>query len=120
MGYTTQFEGEFRITPALEEDEVNALNDFTEDRHDDPNMPGIWCDWVFNNDDTIDDGPHTVMCWNGSEKSYEMTAWANYLKKNFFPKRDVRGSMRARGESFDDVWTMVTDGVTFSEESRWK
>ena len=117
MGYTTEFDGHFEITPPLSNELKNQLNLFCEIRHGklERQFGTNWCDWEFFN---LDDG-YTTMKWNGSEKSYSMVEWARYLWATFFTDHQVTGRIRARGESFDDVWTMVASGGTISKQNGW-
>lgn len=109
MGYTTDFEGEFNITPPLNQEQVERLNNFSEDRHGgnltpDPGMPGFWCDWVTNNEGT-------TLSHNGSEKSYNYEGWLNYLIKNFFRPWGVtvNGRVFWSGEDVRDVGTIIIE-----------
>ena len=102
MGYRTEFEGCFKISPPLDEDLLEELWEFCSLRHNaDAGMPSVWCDWDFN---------RYEMFWNGSEKPYKMVEWANLIDGMFLEGHTLTGEIRARGEKFDDVWTMVADG----------
>ena len=114
MGYTTEFSGEFIITPALSTETLGKLELFLDERYDYDSFPSIHCDWEFSEDGTR-------MFWNGCEKAYEMTQWAAYLQNHFFSEHDIEGKIYARGEAFDDVWTMIADPKERSiyEEHGW-
>lgn len=119
MGYNTEFEGEFRIVPPLDAATLAKLEEFCEERHGGdldvfPGMPAFWCNWEFE-----DKGDHTEMRWNGSEKSYAMDEWAILLFKRFFPKHSVTGDIRARGEDFDDLWSMHASGGCIRRRDGW-
>ena len=104
MGYTTYFDGELKITPALNSEQVDYLRrfsrsrrmertkgpyyigtgDFGQDREDDilnynnpGNQPSLWCDFY-----PTEDGEYLV--WNGKEKTYCADDWVQYLIDHFF------------------------------------
>ena len=110
MGYNTEFQGQFKITPQLDTKVLCEVAEFCRNRHDNEG-PGIsgapWCDWMFAHEPDC-----SVMYWNGSEKSYSMLEWALYLKDKFFPESKVEGVIQARGEEFSDLWSMVADSKT--------
>ena len=123
MGYTTTFEGEFKITPSLTEDQLETLSTFMEDRHGGnvkvaEGFPSFYCDWTTDGNSIY---------WNGSEKSYEMLAWIKLLKREYFDKWGctLTGEVFAQGEDQSDKWGMrAKDGkivalaakITFVEE----
>lgn len=43
------------------------------------NQPGLWCQWVPTND-------MMGLEWDGGEKFYEYTNWANYINDHFLSK----------------------------------
>ena len=50
--------------------------------------------------------------WDGSEKTYGMTAIINMITHNMrqeFPHFQLSGQLEAQGESFDDRWVLVLD-----------
>lgn len=117
MGYTTEFSGSFQIDPPLSRELARTLNAFCDQRHGGDiytfeGCPSLWCDWAFSKDGTS-------MYWNGSEKSYEMTKWARYLKHKFFPTHKVTGRIKARGEDFDDIWEMIANDNGIYDQDGW-
>jgi len=104
MGYTTEFEGSVTVTPALNEQEVDFINrfsdsrrmlrtngpyyigggDFGQARENDiidynrppEGQPGLWCQWVASEDGT-------EKHWNGAEKFYYSAEWMQYLIAHF-------------------------------------
>jgi len=147
MGYTTDFEGQINIQPPLNPTEIKYLSAFFEMRHmhredgpyyvgggeegvfdqnqTDPSQPkyGLWCDL-----EVAEDG--TAIRWNGSEKSYAMDEWMEYIIEHFIGKdpiakkenshfgfldgHTVEGIMYAQGEDSDDTWQLhVSDGKVF-------
>lgn len=154
MGYTTDFTGEVTVEPPLNADEVSFLKDFNNTRHmhrvrgplyapgdlgagkdldvieinsPDPSQPGLWCQWVSN-----DEG--TAIEWDQNEKFYNAAAWMTYLIDNLLSESGreyvqkhhsgdarldsftfdhvVNGEIEAQGEDSSDHWKLiVTDNV---------
>lgn len=105
MGYTTDFEGQIDIVPALNEQEREFLINFAETRrmnrkngpyfvdgtgfmgqdneadvidHNVPpdGQPGLWCKWVPSKDaDALE--------WDGNEKFYDSAEWMAYIVEHF-------------------------------------
>lgn len=91
------FEGQINVSPPLNAAERSYLSAFADTRHmyrvagpyyvgDDesgdsnrecPEQPGIWCDWVSNEDGT-------ALVHNGREKFHSSTEWMRYLIDTFF------------------------------------
>lgn len=104
MGYTTEFEGEFEITPPLTLDQLTEINNFMEGRHGGninvyEGFPSFHCDWETNGD---------TIKWNESEKSYKMYEWIKLLNEKFFKPWGcmLTGDISAQGENKDDRWGM--------------
>ena len=75
--------------------------------------PGLWCQWVINDDNELE--------WDGGEKFYEYTAWLKYLIKHFFGPWGVilNGEITWKGEDSDDLGKIVvTDNVVVEREGR--
>lgn len=158
MGYNTDFIGRVEVDPPLNEQEIEYLRKFSESRrmdrekgpyfvdgenytgldkdsdiinHNRPpeGQPGLWCDWVPN-----DDG--TAIEWNGDEKSYDMLDWMEYLIVHFIgslPNAKVKhpeefaflqshtcnGFVEAQGEDPDDRWAIsVEDNIVTGKSGR--
>lgn len=105
MGYSTTFQGQINISPALSVDEIDYLVKFADTRRmnrangpyfvdgtgykgQDNNsdiidfnqppagQPGLWCQWVPNkNGDALE--------WDGGEKFYDSVEWMQYLIDHF-------------------------------------
>lgn len=111
MGYTTTFKGTIELDPPLTREQADEINNFCEERHHRPedsnrppwDMPGLWCDWET-------DGQ--FIFWNGSEKSYDMFEWLQYLTERFFKPWDVKltGEIGAEGERPGDIWKIKASG----------
>ena len=104
MGYTTDFWGEVKIDPPLNDAEREFLNKFagtrrmaceqgpyfvdrsgfagqgnegvTDYNRPPDGQPGLWCQWV-----PTEDG--TAIEWNGVEKFYGAPEWMKYLIDHF-------------------------------------
>jgi hypothetical protein len=134
MGYSTDFDGQFRITPPLPTDLIDQLNEFCATRHEKPSKPepepwesdpnnlnrpyrgkladpriGIWCDWAFRTE-----ADATVMEWNGNEKSYHQAEWGQHLISLFPEGHTVTGTINAQGEDANDIWRMVAKDRTIT------
>ena len=60
------------------------------------NQPGLWCDWIINDDDKL--------VWNGVEKFYNYKEWLEYLIFHFL-ERDgyiLNGEIEFQGEYEED------------------
>lgn len=100
----------------------------------DPDQPGLWCQWVPN-----DDG--TVLEWDENEKFYYSADWMEYIVnkllspaakpyiqvhlnederlKSFTCDHVVNGEIYADGEESDDLWKLkVTDNLVEALEAR--
>lgn len=132
MGYSTDFTGEFTITPGLSDELIDQLNEFCATRHealrpgmhahtDEWNRPytgplkdttevGIWCQWKF---EASEDADATIMRWDEGEKAYSMAEWAAFILEHHIPAGHVvTGEVYAQGEDAEDQWRMVAhEGV---------
>lgn len=117
MGYTTEFSGEFSITPVMKSEHLNELKSFVGKRHGgdiDPfeGMPGLWCDW-----EPSEDG--SKLRWNGSEKFYNYIEWLEYLIESKLHTHGykVNGSVKWRGEDFEDFGVInVKDSIVDAQK----
>lgn len=109
MGYTTEFEGYVTISPALDFQEIDYLNKFSDSRRmhreegpfyvdgpgfmgqdrtstvinedkPDPSQPSLWCSWVPSKDGT-------TIGWNGGEKFYNAVEWMRYIIQTFLTSK---------------------------------
>lgn len=68
-------------------------------------LPSLWSDLEVD---------ETTMCWNGSEKSYEIPAWIQLLIDCVFAPRgySLNGELEWRGEDYGDTGVItITDNV---------
>jgi hypothetical protein len=99
MGYDTNFRGRLTFSKELDSDQLKKLTEFISRDHKEP---GIWtrhCDWRT-------DGK--FLGWNGSEKSYDMEKWLQIIVDRYlrFWGIELTGRMLAKGERYNDVWTL--------------
>lgn len=131
MGYTTYFNGEVEIVPALNQDEIDYLNKFAQTRRmkrtqgpffvdgdgfmgqdtgDDVidgnsppgGQPGLWCQWV-----PVDSGESLL--WDDGEKFYASAEWMKYLIDTF-----LKGCPRIPGVR-PEFKPHVCDGTIFAD-----
>lgn len=98
MGYTTTFDGRFELNKALSVPDSNQLKEWANERHENADVPGIWCQWV-----PTDDG--LGIEWDGNEKFYDYVEWLEYIIKHFLNPKDylLNGAVRYQGEEIGDV-----------------
>ena len=102
MGYTTDFDGSFTCTPALTEEQIKILDDFSDERHEGSDFPGIWCQWV-----PTSDGKEIE--WDGNEKFYSYIEWIKYINNKFLKPWGIvlNGSVSWSGEDSYDLGMIV-------------
>jgi hypothetical protein len=142
MGYSTDFYGVVKVTPALNSEEIDYLNAFAESRRmvrlggpyctsDDAismgsgyntppaGQPGLWCQWVPT-------PCGNYIEWDGNEKFYNADDWMKYLIEHFLmpgakaelgflqKNHTLNGKIEAQGEDPDDRWLLrvVNNTVT--------
>jgi len=117
MGYTTDFSGEFEITPPLTAAHVAELAAFADERHEDGDFdpvtgaaityPELYCQWVPGADGA-------TLEWDGGEKFYAYVEWLEYLIEHFLAPwgHRVNGEVKWFGEDRDDIGAItVVDNV---------
>lgn len=111
MGYSTDFQGGFSLSPALTEKQYRELNAFAEERHGGDctvgeGFPGYYCQWRPDDYDSL--------AWDGGEKFYNYVEWLEYLIEHFFKPWGIKvnGIVRWQGEDLGDVGVIsVKDNV---------
>jgi hypothetical protein len=106
MGYTTDFEGKFKLSRPLTVKEFNILKAFSEERHGDnlniyPGFPGFHCDWVpTENGEGIE--------WNGAEKFYDYEKWLQLIINKYLTPWGIKisGKVEYQGEGMGDHGTL--------------
>lgn len=76
MGYRTTFDGGFKLDRVLTLGHKNELVEFAACRHEGPDYPGIWCDWVPSEDGT-------AIVPGEAENFYGYVPWIEYLIEHF-------------------------------------
>jgi hypothetical protein len=113
MGYTTDFDGEFTITPPLASEHRAYLEAFDDngsevvDRRDrDPSVPHSECHWKPLDPDG------TALGWDGVEKFTEYRGWLAYLIEHLLEPWGYRldGTVTWQGEDDDDRGLITVEG----------
>jgi hypothetical protein len=114
MGYTTEFDGQFTVTPTLSLEHFNRLNDFWDERHEGKEFPGYYCQWIPNK-------TGTAIEWDENEKFYDYIEWIVYLIKNFLAPwgYKLNGTVLWSGESRGDTGVItITDNRVHVRDSK--
>ena len=103
MGYTTKFEGSFKLNRELtlkEYKEFMKLGGYDESEYKNYSKvyPSSYNQWVLNTD-------ADAIVWNGAEKFYEYVEWLQWLIDNFFCIKAlfISGTVLWQGEEVGDV-----------------
>ena len=111
MGYSTDFDGSFDINPSLTYEQQQWLITFSQERHEDRDLPGIWCQWIPKEIHENDMYKHSrsELVWDGHEKFYNYVEWLQYLIDNFFNPRSMtlNGIVKWQGEHMGDRGKIV-------------
>ena len=120
MGYTTEFEGEFTITPPLQDGDHFHLEKVLGGSRKIEGAPeahwGGGCDWEA-------DEEGKTLSWNEAEKFYDYIPWIKCLAKNFFEPRGYKlnGDVRWSGEDMTDIGVIsIKDNVVTVKEGTYK
>ena len=124
MGYTTDFEGRFEVTPPLSANHSAYLDAFATTRRmrrnpkttvqRDDRLREAWCKWV-----PTEDG--CAIEWNGAEKFYDYVEWLEYLIEHFLGPWGylLNGTVSWQGEDGDDRGRLhVTDNTVTTQRPR--
>ena len=126
MGYTTDFEGVFEVSPAMSDDLYNRLYDLQNTRNCAGSLEtggyntvdrsggkpdSLWCDWT----------PTADRCgieWNGTENFYEYVEWLQYIiNAHLVPNgHTLSGVVRFRGEDENDVGVLTVENDVVHKE----
>ena len=114
MGYTTDFDGQFEFNKVLDIGTMNILKEFSEERHEDGDFPGLYCQWIPTEDGKF-------LEWDSGEKFYNYVEWLEYLiEKILKPKGYIlNGKVEWSGEERGDIGLIVIENniVTTKEGS---
>lgn len=109
--YLTDYVGDFFRGPNRKRlRELQGQDNFDYNCTPSEDVPGLWCQWVPSED-------LMGLEWDQGEKFYNYVEWIEYLIDNFLAPQGytVNGSVRWRGESFDDIGVIdVTDNIVSS------
>lgn len=108
MGYNTDYNGKFEISPVVKVGDFNDINDFVEKRFDSVH-PSFYCDWRIQEDWRNN---KSYLVHNGSEKSYNQAEWLKLLIETYFRPRGytLNGEITWEGDdSYDLGKIVVTD-----------
>lgn len=102
MGYTTEFDGDFTIAPALTEAHAREFEEAYADGVDEDGAPGDYCQWQ------IREG-NAAIGWDYEEKFYSYVEWLKYLIEKFFAPRGyvLSGSVKWQGEEVSDSGAII-------------
>lgn len=105
MGYSTEFEGEFKLNKKLDKETHKLLADLDNNIDSFKDNPGFRCDWTPS-----DDGKY--IHWNGSEKFYEYIAWIEFILDRILLPRGytLNGVVTWHGESSGDIGRITATG----------
>ena len=122
MGYSTDFEGELKFKKELTGSQLAFLQKFLgkdrryigyqngSDNYDSDKYGRNW----YNIDLKLCDDFGGI-CWDGSEKTYELDTVVNFLTDKMrlvYPDFELTGELNAQGDDMDDRWTLVMeDGI---------
>lgn len=113
MAYSTNFVGQFEITPQLNLDNFQHLKKFAETEHrDEDDMPGDYCQWT-----PTEDG--RGLEWDGHEEFYDYMEWLQWLIDHKFTPNGyvLTGSVAYQGEEVSDSGVLVVkDGKVIKSE----
>jgi hypothetical protein len=132
MGYTTEFSGEFNVSPPLNRAEIAYLTKFADTRRMDrragpyfvgeneddvinSNMPpkgqpGLWCQWIPN--DTGD-----KIRWDTGEKFYHADRWIIYILDHFL-RPEAEASKTDDPQFADFTFDHVVNGTVEAQGER--
>jgi hypothetical protein len=124
MGYNTDYEGFFTITPPLDGPTMAIFADvLSEDMREvaeeklegyTGEVPGNFCDWVINADGT-------KLSHNGAEKSYAQDEWLQWLLTNIFiPKNFILNGSCAWKDDYHEYGTLEIKGNVDNWSEKFK
>lgn len=107
MGYTTKFEGQFRmdkLPPVEVIVRLRELEGIDGRDEDDPAMPSTYNQWNLTRD-------CQGIEWDGNEKFYDYEEWLQYLIDKVLTPADVNllGSVAFSGEDVKDVGLLAIE-----------
>ena len=103
MGYTTEFDGEFRLNKPLDDDTFYALEDL-DGSYSNGELPDSYCQWKVGAD-------WQSIKWDGGEKFYYYIEWIRAINRRYLlPKKYMlNGEVLFQGESVKDCGRIVAN-----------
>jgi len=103
MGYTTEFDGEFRLNKPLDDDTFYALEDL-DGSYSNGELPDSYCQWKVGAD-------WQSIKWDGGEKFYYYIEWIRAINRQYLlPKKYIlNGEVLFQGESVKDCGRIVAN-----------
>lgn len=124
MGYTTKFDGELKFSTPINDKQICALVDILGEDcrdHDGWVEPGSYMSYIDL--EFVNPEEPTGICWDGSEKTYEMARCVNLvtrLMRERWPDFKLTGFLSAQGEEVGDVWVLKMDEQGIAHEVKGK
>jgi hypothetical protein len=114
VGYTTEFEGQFNITPPLTAEHAAVLRALYDDEGDNPDgAPPGYLQWVA----TLDGAG---LKWDNGEKFYDYVEWLEYLIVAVLAPNGykVNGAVAWSGEDVSDQGTIIVSDNVVTTRTR--
>ena len=101
MGYTTEFEGEFKLDRPLDEDTFYELEDL-DGSYSNGELPDSYCQWKVGAD-------WQSIRWNSGEKFYYYIEWLRAINRRYLlpQKYILNGEVAFQGEDLKDCGKIV-------------
>jgi hypothetical protein len=107
----------FELSREMTYNERVIFHSFTETRHGNATgeydyAPSLYCQWVLSNN-------NKGIEWDGGEKFYAYVEWLEFIIDKYLNEWgiEISGSVRFRGERFDDVGTITVIGEKVQVDS---
>jgi hypothetical protein len=96
-------EGAYYVGAAGDNFGQNATDDVLNQNNPPQGQPGLWCQWVCNENSELE--------WDGNEKFYDYIEWLEYLVEHFFKPWGyvLNGRVAWSGEEPDDIGVIRVD-----------
>ena len=85
----------------------NREDSIVDYNHPPKTQPGLWCQWIIENNQLI---------WDEGEKFYDYIEWLKYMIENFFEPSGYKlnGEVEWQGEDYDDFGIIeVEDNIVY-------
>jgi len=123
MGYTTDFEGRFKLNKSLDVETFNKLQKLVSRGYEIESL-FTWCQWIPSKD-------RKYIEWDGQEKFYGYIYWIKYIVNNILKPGgyELNGEVEWFGEDRKDIGkiSIINNKIKimklkweFKEESPWQ